>query len=124
MKILIDMNLSPRWTEVFLENNIEAVHWSGIGSAHANDAEILNYAKAHGYVVFTHDLDFSTILAKTNSHKPSVIQIRVGDLSPTMVARQVIGAIRTAFQEIEEGALVTIDINKTRLRILPMFPEC
>ena len=66
MKILIDMNLSPRWTEVFLENNIEAVHWSGIGSAHANDAEILNYAKAHGYVVFTHDLDFSTILAKTN----------------------------------------------------------
>jgi len=30
MKILVDMNLSPKWTDFLIENDIEAVHWSTI----------------------------------------------------------------------------------------------
>jgi len=32
MKILVDMNLSPKWVDYLSGNNIEAVHWSFIGS--------------------------------------------------------------------------------------------
>jgi len=120
MRLLIDMNLSPRWAGVLAEHNIEAIHWSDIGRADASDTEIMAYAKANNYTVFTHDLDFSTILAITNSDKPSVVQIRTGDVSPAVNAHLVIKALLAAATEIEKGALITIDLNKTRLRILPL----
>ena len=120
MRILIDMNLSPRWVDVFHIHNIEAVHWSSVGRAYASDIEVMAYAKANNYVVFTHDLDFSTILAINHYHKPSVIQIRVGDISPAITGQLFINALLAATAEIEEGALITIDLNKTRLRILPL----
>ena len=120
MRLLIDMNLSPRWTNVLSEHNIGAIHWSNVGRADASDAEIMAYAKANNYTVFTHDLDFSTILAITNSNKPSVIQLRTGDISPVVNAHLVIKALLSAATEIEKGALITIDLNKTRLRILPL----
>ena len=121
MKILIDMNLSPKWVNVFMANNIEAIHWSSIGSSDASDNEIMGYAKTNDYAIFTHDLDFSTILAITHNDKPSVIQIRTGDISPAITAQLVINAIDSAVSEIEKGALITIDLKKTRLRILPLI---
>ncbi|WP_428235011.1 DUF5615 family PIN-like protein [Gracilimonas sp.] len=63
MKILIDMNLSPAWVGFFQAKSIEAVHWSEIGKMNAPDKQILQYAKAHNFVIFTHDLDFGNILA-------------------------------------------------------------
>jgi len=114
------MNLSPRWVDVLSEHTIEAIHWSHVGRVDASDTEIMAYAAANNYTVITHDLDFSTILAITNSNKPSVIQIRTGDISPAVNAHLVIKALLAAATEIEKGALITIDLNKTRLRILPL----
>ena len=62
MKILIDMNLSPVWAEIFASHDMEAVHWSRVGAANATDSEIMEFAQVHGYTIFTHDLDFSAIL--------------------------------------------------------------
>ncbi|MCL1892632.1 MAG: DUF5615 family PIN-like protein [Holophagaceae bacterium] len=121
MRILIDMNLSPRWADVFSKHNIEALHWSSIGAADAPDTEIMAYAKVNDFVVFTHDLDFSTILAITHNEKPSVIQIRTGDISPAVAAPLVINVLRVAEDEIERGALITVDLKKYRLRILPLI---
>jgi predicted nuclease of predicted toxin-antitoxin system len=82
MKILVDMNLSPRWTDFLAGNGIESVHWSSIGSPDAPDTTIMSYAQTHGFVVLTSDLDFGFILAISHSNKPSVIQIRTGALGP------------------------------------------
>lgn len=49
MKILIDMNLSPGWTQVLTAENIEAVHWSSVGKPNAPDEEIMQYARENGY---------------------------------------------------------------------------
>jgi predicted nuclease of predicted toxin-antitoxin system len=114
------MNLSTAWVSVFADNNISAVHWSSIGRADAPDVEIMTYAKVNNYAVFTHDLDFSAILAINNYNKPSVIQVRIGDISPAVSARLIINALKTVAAEVEKGALITIDLNKTRLRILPL----
>jgi predicted nuclease of predicted toxin-antitoxin system len=64
MKILVDMNLSPRWAHFFLQNGLEAVHWSEIGLTNAPDIEIMNYAVVNGYAVFTHDLDLGVYLQR------------------------------------------------------------
>jgi len=56
MKILIDMNLSPSWVSALERAGHTAIHWSRIGTPNAPDREILEWAKAEGHVLFTHDL--------------------------------------------------------------------
>jgi predicted nuclease of predicted toxin-antitoxin system len=41
MKVLIDMNLSPRWLGALTGAGFEAVHWSALGPGNAPDAEIM-----------------------------------------------------------------------------------
>lgn len=123
MKLLIDMNLSPRWIRVLTDAGIDAAHWSSLGLANAPDSEIMRYASAHDYVVLTHDLDFSAILAATHGEKPSVVQIRAEDVSPDVIGANVITALRQMTEELEQGALVTVDPNRTRLRVLPLQPR-
>lgn len=120
MKILIDMNLSPKWVAVLEEAGRQAIHWSGVGPQNAPDHEILSYAKSKGYVVFTHDLDFGAILAATKADCPSVIQVRTQDVSPQHLASLVLSALSQFEVYLEEGALVTVDEKKSRVRILPL----
>ena len=65
MKLLVDMNLSPEWVSSLRAEGIEAVHWSELGNPRAKDSEILRSAREEGLIVFTHDLDFSQLLAHT-----------------------------------------------------------
>ena len=120
MKLLVDMNLSPRWVGRLADAGIEAAHWSTIGPYNAPDSEIMAYASANDYVVLTHDLDFGAILAATHGEKPSVVQVRSGDVSPDAIGKQVIIALRQMESDLELGALLTIDPTRTRLRLLPL----
>ena len=91
MKVLVDMNLPPRWAVEFQSRGIEASHWSAVGSLTASDREILAWCAEHEHVLFTHDLDFGAILA--------------------------------AERALAEGALVTIEPARHRIRLLPLKPE-
>ncbi len=123
MKLLVDMNLSPRWIIFLADAGIEAVHWSTLGAKNAPDPEIMAYASANDYVVLTHDLDFGAILAASHGKKPSVVQIRADDVSPDVIGKQVIAALRQMASELAEGVLLTVDPNRTRLRVLPLRPK-
>lgn len=120
MKILIDMNLSPDWVIVFDRYNIEAVHWSTVGNSNERDSIIMEWARNNGYIVFTHDLDFGSLLAFTGVEAPSVIQVRTQDVLPTSIENLVISAVRQFEAELELGALVTIDQAQMRVRVLPI----
>lgn len=54
MKLLVDMNLSPRWIDLLVDAGIEAAHWSTLGKNNAPDSEIMAYANANDYVVVEH----------------------------------------------------------------------
>jgi predicted nuclease of predicted toxin-antitoxin system len=120
MKLLVDMNLSPRWVKTLTDAGIDASHWSSLGPANAPDAEIMAFARTNGYVVLTHDLDFSAILAATQGSKPSVVQIRAEDLRPETVGPMLIDALRQMAEQLEEGSLLTVDPARARLRVLPL----
>jgi predicted nuclease of predicted toxin-antitoxin system len=94
VKLIIDMNLSPRWVGVLASVGIEAAHWSTVGAKNAPDSEIMAYARANNHVVLTHDLDFSAILAAGHGKKPSVVQIRAEDVSPETITVKVAQATR------------------------------
>ena len=123
MKILIDMNLSPDWVGVFKRYDIEAVHWSTIGKPDARDTVIMEWARNNNYIVFTHDLDFGTLLAATQANTPSVIQVRTQDVLPVSIENLVISALKQFETQLNNGALVTIDQATSRVRILPIRRE-
>lgn len=120
MKLLVDMNLTPRWVTLLASVGIDAVHWSEIGDDSAADSAIMTHAKLHDFVVLTHDLDFGAILAATGGGKPSVVQIRADDPSPEVVGQQVLAALKLMTAELDEGALVTIEPSRSRVRLLPL----
>jgi predicted nuclease of predicted toxin-antitoxin system len=122
VKILIDMNLTPEWVGFFAAREIESVHWSHVGNPKALDPEIMAFAKDHQFVVFTHDLDFGNILAVTHARGPSVIQARVEDPVPEAIGEAVVAAIVENAIHLERGALLTLDPDKLRVRILPIVP--
>ena len=120
MRLLIDMNLSPDWQPLLRENGFEAIHWSVIGACNAPDAEIMQWARDNGWVVFTHDLDFGILLAHSKDGRPSVIQVRTQDVSPGHLGPVVLRALRAHGRALESGALLTVDESKSRVRILPI----
>jgi len=105
---------------VLANAGIEAVHWSTLGANNAPDSEIMAHASRNDYVVLTHDLDFRAILAATHGEKPSVVQIRAEDVRPEVIGKLVVVALRQMASELQEGALLTVDSNRTRLRLLPL----
>jgi predicted nuclease of predicted toxin-antitoxin system len=120
MKLLVDMNLSPKWAGFLSAAGFKATHWSALGAANAPDGEIMHWARETDCVVLTSDLDFGTILAVTHGEKPSVVQLRSDNLSHENIGKQVVDALRQLESELNSGALVTIEPERTRLRILPL----
>jgi predicted nuclease of predicted toxin-antitoxin system len=119
MKLLIDMNLSPEWVPFLASAGVEPEHWPSIGHADAEDIEIATYAREHGFVILTQDTDFGTILAITQETKPSVVQIRSDDAAPEAIGARVVQALKQMRAELAAGAILTIDVSRACLRLLP-----
>lgn len=115
------MNLSPRWVEVFLDSPIEAVHWSQIGAYDATDHELMAYACAHKFVIMTHDLDFSAILAASGASIPSVVQIRSANVAPDEWGARILALLLEHEALFDSGALITVDTDRNRVRLLPLL---
>lgn len=122
MKILIDMNLSPAWVQYLAEHDVDAVHWSTLGDARADDTVLMDYAREHQMIVFTHDLDFGSILAATQARGPSVIQARTEDPVQASIGPLVLRALTEHAEHLRRGALVTLEPEHLRARILPIIP--
>jgi predicted nuclease of predicted toxin-antitoxin system len=120
VKILIDMNLSPLWMGVLANAGHEAIHWSLTGDPKSPDRDIMDWASQHGYIIFTHDLDFGAILAATNASGPSVVQIRTQDTLPESIGVQVVKALKDFESLLLAGTLLTIDFQRAKARLLPI----
>ncbi len=97
----VDMNLSPLWGEVLRKAGFEAMHWSSIGKATDEDILIMDYARNHDCIVFTHDMDFGMLLALTNAAAPSVLQIRTADVMPDAISPLILHALTAYANELE-----------------------
>ena len=120
MRLVVDVNLPPKWVEFLATRGIEAVHWSQVGDLRATDATIMTWARDGGYVVLTSDLDFSVMLATSDASGPSVLQVRAQDVLPESIGDQVVQVLREQSEAMESGAIITIDEIAARVRILPI----
>ena len=120
MKLVIDANLSPGWAALFEEAGHAALHWFDVGAPDATDRIIMAWAHERGRVVFTHDLDFSALLAATQAEGPSVLQVRAQDVLPDAMGAVVLQALGRFTDELRAGAIVSVDPSRARVRLLPL----
>jgi predicted nuclease of predicted toxin-antitoxin system len=51
-----------------------------------------------------------------------VVQVRSEDVSPEAIGDAVVAALRQAIDDLDDGALVTVEPNRMRVRLLPLRP--
>jgi predicted nuclease of predicted toxin-antitoxin system len=120
MRLLVDVCLSPEWVDFFRSHGIDSIHWTEIGACDAEDSALFCYAQENGMVIFTHDLDFGTILAHTRSCTPSVVQARVQDPIPGQIGSLVLQLLKQFESQLNQGAIVTLATDRLKVRILPI----
>lgn len=120
MRLVVDVNLSPRLVQALGAYGVDAVHWSALGPLDAEDAVLLAWARSNQSVLLTCDLDFGAILAASGASGPSVVVIRGRDVLPESMAASVSAVVRDLHDELYRGALGSLDADQARVRILPL----
>lgn len=121
MKLLVDMNLTPRWVPIPCGAGHEAIHWSQVGEVTAGDRTIMAWAREHRFVVLTNDLDFPQILAFTRESGPSIVLLRGEPLTPESRGEALLATLSACEQDLAPGAIATIAWDdRVRVRVLPL----
>jgi predicted nuclease of predicted toxin-antitoxin system len=121
MKYLLDQGVPRSAAALLRAAGIHAVHTGEVGLATATDAVILQVARDEGYVVVTLDADFHALLAHSGADAPSVIRIRRERLDAELVAAIVQSVAREIAEDLEQGAAVTVQAGRVRVRRLPII---
>lgn len=120
LTVVVDMSLSPLWVPFLEAHGLTAIHWSSVGDPRASDETIMEWAAAHDSIVFTHDLDFSAMLALSYATGPSVLQVRAADVLPDSLGEGILAALNQHGNDLATGALVVVDEARSRVRLLPI----
>jgi predicted nuclease of predicted toxin-antitoxin system len=120
MRLVLDQNLPRYWLPILREAGHDVIVWSQVGASDADDIEICRWAHAHDRIVVTQDLDFGAILKATGALGPSVVILRARDGRPAKLEREVLWTLERYTFSLQEGALVMVDHQKQRVRMLPL----
>ncbi len=123
MKLLLDQGL-PRSAAILLsEAGIDTMHVANIGLSAADDTDILQRARNDERIVVTLDADFHTLLALSAAATPSVIRIRIERLRAQVLANLLLRVVGEFAEDLKQGAIMTVEPSRVRLRHLPLVKE-
>ena len=92
------------------------------GDGAASDRKVFQWARRHAFVLLTHDLAFSRILALAGGRSPRVVLLRTHRLLPSDSATSLVEVLRRHAADIETGAVVVVSPDRYRVRLLPLQP--
>ncbi len=122
MKLLLDQGLPHSAATLLRDKGINTIHVSEIGMSKAEDAKIIKWAQEEGYIVATLDADFHALLALGAVTSPSVIRIRIEKLQAQALTDLLLRVLNACVHELEQGAAVTVEPSRIRIRRLPLLP--
>ena len=118
MKFLGDIPISRR-TLQHLQNRGHDVVAAGERLAPtASDAEIVRLAASEGRVILCFDLGFAELVALSGEKLPSLITFRTTRQQPDFINNRLDEVLPEIMQELEQGALATVEDRRVRVRPL------
>lgn len=120
MKLLLDQGLPRSAARLLREDGIDTLHVGEIGLSTASDNEILRRGREDERVIVTLDADFHSLLAFSKAISPSVIRLRIEGLNGPKAANLIKEVILRSGDDLANGALVTVQPGRIRIRRLPL----
>ncbi len=120
MRLLLNMNLPRALAAGLSDFGHECRHAGEIGLAEADDSDIIDTARASGEVILTHDLDYGLLLAFSGQSSPSVVILRLRNMSVSRAVARLLEVLNAAAEALHKGAVVVVDEATTRIRRLPI----
>ncbi len=121
MKLLLDQGLPRSAARLLRDQGIDAIHVGEIGMAAAEDSDILTRGSSEGRIIVTLDADFHALLALSGASLPSVIRLRIEGLKGDRLAGLLKQVVEKWDEELELGAMLTIEPARLRIRRLPII---
>ena len=122
MKLLLDQGLPLFAASLLREVGIDTIHVEELGMAAAEDSDILRKAQEENRIVATVDADFHMLLAIGSALMPSVIRIRIQRIRARAIADLLMMVLSQCEEDLEQGAAVTVEPTRIRIRRLPLLP--
>jgi len=120
IRLLADMNISPKTVFALKERGWDIVRVSVILPEDALDEEILELARRENRTVVTQDLDFSALLALGGHDRPSLITLRLSDSDPEIVTSRLLDVLPQVEEKLNQGCVIVIQDIAVRTRMLPI----
>jgi predicted nuclease of predicted toxin-antitoxin system len=120
MKLLADVNISPRVVAALRAEGFDAIRVTDVMPATSSDEDILARATQLGAILVSRDQDFSGLLARTGAAGPSHINLRVTFVDAERLAKSIAAVMRSLADDLAAGAIVTVDDTRVRVHRLPV----
>ena len=120
MRLLADLHIAPRTVEYLKSLGHDVVRVSEVLPPTSSDHEIIACAARDRRTILTQDLDFSAEISVSGQTYPSVILLRLSISRIESVNRVLSNVLPELEEDVENGALVTIEDHRVRRRKLPL----
>ncbi len=122
MRFLGDMGIASSTMRWLKTQGHDAKHLRDEGLQRLPDDEIFAKAETEERIVLTCDLGFGDIAVAAGKALPSVIIFRLQDERPANVNRRLEVILREAATELKDGAIISVDEYRYRVRRLLIHP--
>lgn len=120
---LLDENITILFKKPFERCDYKVSHVSQVGLLSTPDEKIVEFAANNNFVIVTFDLDFSRIMALSKHQLPSIVTLRIVGITEEYLENIIRYNFSDLIQPLVEGALVTIDDSRIRIKKLPIQKE-
>jgi predicted nuclease of predicted toxin-antitoxin system len=123
MRFLADMGISQVVVAWLQAQGHEATHLRDEGLHRLENGEIVTKAFRESRVILTWDLDFTEILALSGRHQVSAVIFRLVNTRSAHVIERFARVLQESAQDLEDGAIISVEEARHRVRLLPLGRE-
>jgi predicted nuclease of predicted toxin-antitoxin system len=123
MRFLADMGISHIVVTWLQAQGHDATHLRDEGLHRLENGEIFTKAFRESRIILTWDLDFTEILALSGRHTVSAVIFRLVNTRSAHVIERLARVLQESAQDLEDGAIISVEEARHRVRLLPLGRE-
>jgi predicted nuclease of predicted toxin-antitoxin system len=120
MRFLADMGVSWRVVEWLRKDGHEAIHLREQQLHRLPDGGIFAMAADDQRIILTWDFDFTEIVALSGTRIVSTVVFRLMNTRSENIIRRLERVLAESARDLEEGAIVSVEESRHRVRLLPI----
>jgi predicted nuclease of predicted toxin-antitoxin system len=120
MRFLADMGISQEVVTWLRKQGHEATHLRDEGLQRLENGAIFIKAIHETRIILTWDLDFTEIVALSGRTQVSAVVFRLMNTRSAHVIERLKRVLLESAQDLEEGAIISVEEGRHRVRLLPL----